>query len=161
MQTDAAINSGNSGGPLLNMKGEVIGINTAVHTQGQGIGFAIPINVAKEVLDELITTGGVSVPWVGVYQQNMNEKLANQLRIPDDKGVLILDVVENSPAAEAGLKPWDVIRRIGDRDIFSTDDVAEVIKKHSTGDELLITVMRDGEMLIIPVILGDMPAHLR
>ena len=161
MQTDAAINSGNSGGPLLNMKGEVIGINTAVHTQGQGIGFAIPINVAKEVLDELITTGGVSVPWVGVYQQNMNEKLANQLRIPDDKGVLILDVVENSPATEAGLRPWDVIRRIGDRDIFSTDDVAEVIKKHSTGDELLITVMRDGEMLIIPVILGDMPAHLR
>ncbi len=161
MQTDAAINSGNSGGPLLNMKGEVIGINTAVHSQAQGIGFAIPINVAKEVLDELITTGGVSVPWMGVYQQTMNEQLASQLRIPDNKGVLIVDVVEGSPAAEAGLKPWDVIRRIEGRDIFSTDDVAEEIRKYNPGDEIMVTIMRQGEVMIIPIILGDMPAHLR
>lgn len=161
MQTDAAINSGNSGGPLLNIKGEVIGINTAVHSQGQGIGFAIPINVAKDVLDELITTGGVSQAWIGIYQQNLTENTANQLRLPDNKGVLVLDVIQDSPAAEAGLQPWDVIRRIGDQDIFSIDDVAAVISQHEIGDEILITIMRQDEMLLIPVTLGNRPDHLR
>lgn len=161
MQTDAAINRGNSGGPLLNIKGEVIGINTAVHAQAQGIGFAIPINVAKEVLDELITTGGVSVPWLGIWYQNIDENIARQLRLPDDKGVLIVDVIKGSPAEEAGLKPWDVIRRIGDRDVFTTDDVADEISKHKTGDQLLLTVLRSGRTLIIEVTLGNKPASLR
>jgi len=161
MQTDAAINSGNSGGPLLNMAGEVIGINTAVHSSGQGIGFAIPINVAKDVLEELITTGGVSQPWIGVYHQNLSEQTASQLRLPDKKGVLILDVIQGSPAEEAGLQAWDVLRRIGERDVYSTDDVAEEIAKHSTGDEIMLTIWRQGEMRLIPLTLGDKPAHLR
>ncbi|HBN95440.1 MAG TPA: peptidase S1, partial [Firmicutes bacterium] len=161
MQTDAAINSGNSGGPLLNMKGEVIGINTAVHAGAQGIGFAIPINVAKDVLDEMIATGGVSQPWIGIYQQNLTESIASQLRLPDEKGVLIVDVVENSPASEAGLQAWDVLRRIGDRDVFSTSDVGEEMAKYTTGDEIMVTIMRQGEMLLIPITLGDKPAHLR
>lgn len=161
MQTDAAINRGNSGGPLLNIKGEVIGINTAVHSQAQGIGFAIPINVAKEVLDELITTGGVSKPWLGIYYQNVTPTYAQQLRLPDEKGVLVMDIVQNSPAEEAGLKAWDVIRRFGDRDVFTTDDVAEEVAKHQAGDEVLVTVMRQGEMLILPVTLGNKPDHLR
>ncbi|HKM42673.1 MAG TPA: trypsin-like peptidase domain-containing protein [Limnochordia bacterium] len=164
MQTDAAINSGNSGGPLLNMKGEVIGINTAVHASAQGIGFAIPINVAKDVLEELMTTGSVRLPnqpWIGVYHQNLTEQTAEQLRLPDSKGVLVLDVIQNSPAAEAGLKAWDVIRRIEDQDVFSTADIAEEIAKYETGDEIILTVMRQGEVLLIPITLGDMPAHLR
>lgn len=161
MQTDAAINRGNSGGPLLNIKGEVIGINTAVHAQAQGIGFAIPINVAKEVLDELITTGGVSMPWLGIYYQGITESLAKQLNLPDQKGVVVMDVVQGSPAEEAGLQAWDVIRRIGQRDIFSQDDVKEEISKHQTGDEILLTIMRQGQMQMITVTLGNMPAHLR
>lgn len=164
MQTDAAINSGNSGGPLLNMQGEVIGINTAIHSQGQGIGFAIPINVANDVLEELITTGSVSLPskaWIGVYHQNLTENIASQLRLPDEKGVLIVDVIQDSPAATAGLQPWDIVRRFGDRDIFSTSDVAEELAKYSPGDEVLLTIMRQGEISLIPVILGDMPAYLR
>ncbi|HBG00078.1 MAG TPA: peptidase S1, partial [Firmicutes bacterium] len=148
MQTDAAINSGNSGGPLLNIKGEVIGINAAVHAGAQGIGFAIPINVVKDVLDELITTGKVSVPWIGIYHQNLTESTAAQLRLPDQKGVLITDIVQDSPAEEAGLKAWDVIRRINDRDVFSTSDVADELAKHKSGDEILITVMRRGEVLL-------------
>src|SRR5690606_9902366 len=99
MQTDAAINRGNSGGPLLNIEGEVIGINTAVHSQAQGIGFAIPINVAKDVLDELIETGGVKHelpprPYLGIYYQALNETLAKQLKMPDEKGIIISDVAK-------------------------------------------------------------------
>ncbi len=117
MQTDAAINRGNSGGPLLNVKGEVIGINTAVHASAQGIGFAIPINVAKEVLDDLINIGSVQRTWLGISMQNLTENLAKQLRIPDDKGIVVVDVFGGSPADEAGIKPWDLIRRVGERDI--------------------------------------------
>ncbi len=164
MQTDAAINSGNSGGPLLNMNGEVIGINTAVHSQAQGIGFAIPINVAKDVLDELITTGSVSLPartWLGVYHQDLTESVAGQLRLPDGKGVLIVDVIQNSPAAKAGLQPWDVVRRFGDRDVFATSDVVEELAKYNPGDEILLTILRQGEIILVPITLGDMPEHLR
>ncbi len=161
MQTDAAINSGNSGGPLLNMKGEVIGINTAIHSQAQGIGFAIPINVAKDVLEELITTGSVSMPWMGIYPDNITESIASQLRLPDTKGVLVPDVVENSPAAEAGLQAWDIIRRIGEQDVFSTDDVAKEVAEYSIGDEVMVTIWRQGKMLLIPITIGDKPAHLR
>lgn len=161
MQTDAAINQGNSGGPLLNIKGEVIGINTAVHAQAQGIGFAIPINVAKEVLDELITTGGVSKTWLGIYHRDITSTLAQQLRLPDEKGVVVMDIVQGSPAEEAGLMAWDVIRRINDRDVFSSEDLLEELSELEPGDEILITVLRGGEMLIANVTLGNMPSHLR
>ncbi|NLJ81436.1 MAG: trypsin-like serine protease [Firmicutes bacterium] len=166
MQTDAAINRGNSGGPLLNIKGEVIGINTAVHSQAQGIGFAIPINVAKEVLDELIETGGVDhklepLPWLGIWYQNLTDSLAGQLQIPDEKGVIVSDVIKGSPAEKGGLQPWDVIRRIGNRDIFDTSDVAEEISKHEPGDEILITVYRGGQVQLLTIVLGDKPANLR
>ena len=161
MQTDAAINRGNSGGPLLNIKGEVIGINTAVHSQAQGIGFAIPINVVKEVLDDLINKGGVQKAWVGIYYGELTDSIANQLRLPDNKGVIVSDVVKDSPAAEAGLQAWDVIRRINDKDIFTLNDVADEIEKHEPGDEILVTVYRAGEMHLLPVTLGNMPGHLR
>ncbi len=166
MQTDAAINRGNSGGPLLNIEGEVIGINTAVHSQAQGIGFAIPINVAKDVLDELIETGGVKHelpprPYLGIYYQALNETLAKQLKMPDEKGIIISDVAKGSPAEEAGVEPWDVIRRIGDRDIFEIDDVKDEISKYEPGDELLLTIFRDGQVQLLTITVGNMPEELR
>lgn len=166
MQTDASINPGNSGGPLLNVEGKVIGINTAVHATAQGIGFAIPINVAKDVLEELIETGGVKHelpprPWIGIYYRAITEDLAKQLRLPDTKGVLVLDVISGSPADEAGLRPWDVIRRINDKDIFTTEDVAEAMTGLEPGDEILVTISRGGVADLVTITLGNMPAELR
>ncbi len=161
MQTDAAINRGNSGGPLLNVKGEVIGINTAVHASAQGIGFAIPINVAKEVLDDLINIGSVQRTWLGISMQNLTESLAQQLRIPDDKGIVVADVFRGSPADEAGIKPWDLIRRINEREIFDVEELKEEITKRQPGDEVLLTVFRQGKVLLLPVTLGNEPAGLR
>src|SRR5690554_6689765 len=161
MQTDAAINSGNSGGPLLNMKGEVIGINTAVHSQAQGIGFAIPINVAKEVLEDLINIGSVQRTWLGISMRNLTESLAAQLRLPDTKGILAVDVFDDSPAQKAGIQPWDLIRRIDDRDIYDVEELKEEITKRDPGDELLLTIYRRGEMLLLTVTLGNEPPGLR
>lgn len=164
MQTDAAINSGNSGGPLLNIEGQVVGINTAVHAQAQGIGFAIPVNVAKDVLDELITTGGVKLPprpWVGIWYDQLNEELAARLRIKDTKGIVVADVIHNSPAMEAGLQPLDVIRRVDNADVTTTTDFSDVVSKKKPGDEILLTVIRQGQSHFITVTLGDMPEELR
>ena len=166
MQTDAAINRGNSGGPLLNIRGEVIGINTAVHAQAQGIGFAIPINVAKDVLDELIETGGVKhdLPeraWLGIWYNRITEDLAEYLNLPDRKGVVIADVLSGSPAHEAGLRAFDVIRRIDDVDITEEQDLANLIRDRSPGDEIMLTILREGQTEFVRVVLGDMPANMR
>ncbi len=166
MQTDAAINQGNSGGPLLNIQGEIIGINTAVHARAQGIGFAIPINMAKEVLDELIETGRVDhqLPdraWVGVWYLNVTEDIAERLDLPDTKGIIISDVIQGSPAQEAGLRAMDVVRRIEDVDIHSTEDFANAIVESSPGDEVLLSIIRGGEPMFITVTLGNMPAERR
>ncbi|NLY10116.1 MAG: PDZ domain-containing protein [Firmicutes bacterium] len=157
MQTDAAINRGNSGGPLLDITGKVIGINTAVHAQAQGIGFAIPINVAKEVLQQLIETGGVQRPWLGVYPLTLTPELANSLRIPNDKGVLISDIIADSPAEKAGIKPWDVIRRVDNNDVTSQEEFLELIGKKAPGDQVLLTVLRDGQVHLITVTLENRP----
>ena len=122
--------------------------------------------MAKDVLEELIETGGVKheLPpkaWLGIYNREITEDLARQLRLLDTKGVLVLDVISGSPAEAAGLKPWDVIRRIDDRDIFTTADVAEAIAELQPGDEILVTVSRGGVADLFTVTLGDMPAELR
>lgn len=163
MQTDAAINQGNSGGPLLNLRGEVIGINTAVHARAQGIGFAIPINVATEVLDELIATGRVAHQrpthaWVGVWYVNVTEDLADRLNLTDTKGVVIFDVIQESPAQRAGLRAMDVVRRVEDVDIHSRDDFTKAIAGSSPGDELLLSIIRDGEPMFITLTLDQTPA---
>ena len=164
MQIDAAINSGNSGGPLLNIKGEVIGINTAVHAEAQGIGFAIPINVAKEVLEELIETGGVALPpepWLGIYYGSVTDDIRDYFSLPDARGVFISRVVAGSPAAEAGIQPGDVILRINQREIVEQDDLAEVIAECKVGDTIMLYLIRNGDSLLLPVTLGDKPQELR
>jgi len=161
MQIDAAINSGNSGGPLLNIEGEVIGINTAVHTEAQGIGFAIPINVAKEVLEDLINIGEVQIAWLGVYPDKIDETIMRRYRLPDTKGAFITDTIVGSPAAEAGLKAGDVIRRLDDHDIYTPNDLVEVLKKYKPGDTVVLTILRNNRTLLISVTLGNMPQSLR
>src|SRR5690606_15957071 len=113
MQTDAAINPGNSGGPLLNLQGEVIGINTAVSTRGQGIGFAIPINEAKRVLDDLTHRGMVIRPLVGIRYLSVDEAVVERLGLPVDHGSLIVDVVPQTAADKAGLRVYDVVTQVG------------------------------------------------
>ena len=164
MQTDAAINSGNSGGPLLNLEGKVIGINTAVHAQAQGIGFAIPINVAKEVLQELIETGEVKLPpkpWLGVWFTEITDEIAKQLRLPDTKGVVITDVINGGPAHQGGIRSRDIIRRCDDIDIQSSNDLTSAVAQYKPGDEVVITVLRDGRTLLLTITIGDTPEELR
>ncbi|HPZ30049.1 MAG TPA: trypsin-like peptidase domain-containing protein [Limnochordia bacterium] len=161
MQTDAAINSGNSGGPLLNIKGEVIGINAAVHAQAQGIGFAIPINVAKEVLQELIETGSVQRAWLGIEYLVITDDIQRYYRLPDKKGVIVAEVHDGTPAAEAGIRAGDVIRRINDTDILTKDDLANAISQHKPGDEVMLTIYRRGQTLMVLVTLGNRPAEYR
>lgn len=166
MQTDAAINRGNSGGPLLNIAGEVIGINTAVHAQAQGIGFAIPVNVAKDVLDELIETGGVEhhLPpraWLGVWYLDVTPDIAERIGLPDTKGIIITDIIQGSPAQEAGLRSMDVVRRLDDVDIHAIEDFAGAIANREPGDEILLNILRDGQPMFITATLGNVPPQHR
>ena len=142
MQTDAAINPGNSGGPLLNLRGEVIGINTAVRADSQGIGFAIPINVAKEVVEDLVTKGAVQRPFIGISYGPITEEIAEYLKLPKAEGVMIMEVIQGSAASKAGLQPWDIIRKIEDQEIKTVDDVLKVTQKMKIGDKLRFIVDR-------------------
>ena len=155
LQTDAAINPGNSGGPLVNIMGEVIGINTAVNTQGQNIGFAIPINAAKQVLNDLIRRGGVVGPYLGVQVSDLDRRLAAYLGLNDTRGALVEEVVANSPAARAGLRAYDVIRRLGRTDINDAQHLISELQKHKPGDRVPVQIWRDGRLLTVLVELGE------
>jgi len=157
MQTDAAINPGNSGGPLINLKGEAIGINTAVSTQGQGIGFAIPINAAKEVLDDLINRGMVVRPFIGIRYTSLDESIARQLGLSVTQGVIVLEVIPGTAAERAGLRVYDVITEVGRQPITGMEDFAKVIQGMKVGDILLFTVIRDGRQIVVPVEVGQRP----
>lgn len=167
MQTDAAINPGNSGGPLLNIKGEVIGINTAVNAQAQGIGFAIPINEVKEVLQQLINTGSVQRPkmaWVGITMQEVTERVQEYYNLPDTNGVVISQIVQNSPAHKAGLQVYDVIRKVNNVEVKDPNHFADLVREHQPGDRLmLVVVRRTGSQvgtLFIGLELGEWPDWL-
>ncbi len=117
--------------------------------------------MAKEVLDDLINIGSVQRTWLGISMRNLTESLAAQLRLPDTKGILVVDVFDDSPAQKAGIQPWDLIRRIDDRDIYDVEELKEEITKRDPGDELLLTIYRRGEMLLLTVTLGNEPPALR
>jgi serine protease Do len=155
LQTDASINPGNSGGPLLNLKGEVIGINTAINSQGQGLGFAIPINTVQEVLDDLIKNGKVSRPWLGVGIQDLNEELANYFGIDFDEGVIIAQVYEGSPAAQAELKQGDVIVEVDGKKIKNTEELIEIISKSKIGEIKKLLIWRDGSLMPVRVKIAE------
>lgn len=164
MQTDAAINPGNSGGPLVNIRGEVVGINTAVNAQAQGIGFAIPINTALEVKDQLITEGRIvreqdDGPFLGVELSPIDERIAQALGLREATGTVIVGIVPGTAAQKAGLRVYDVIQRFDDIEIESPDTLIEAINAKEPGDEALMVIWREGRKLAVPIVLGQRPLN--
>ncbi|MDD4171929.1 MAG: trypsin-like peptidase domain-containing protein, partial [Syntrophomonas sp.] len=144
IQTDAAINPGNSGGPLLNTNGEVIGINTAVNSEAQGIGFAISVNTAREIINELIQTGKVTRPYIGVWLQPMDENFAAQYNLPNT-GVIVANVIAGGPAEKAGLKINDVIVSLNDTNINNYEQLQDFLKTRQVGEKVMVKVIRAGK----------------
>ncbi|MGV8123671.1 MAG: S1C family serine protease [Candidatus Xenobiia bacterium LiM19] len=157
LQTDAAINPGNSGGPLVNVKGEVIGINTAIVPYAQGIGFAIPINTAKNVMEQLLSKGKVSRPFIGIYMQDVNAQLAQYLNLPMTEGAIIVDVMPGSPADVARLQKKDVVTEIGGKQIKTSEDVRKYLHSVKIGDAVPLTVWRDGKTDKITIKVVEAP----
>jgi serine protease Do len=145
LQTDASINPGNSGGPLLNMEGDVIGINTAIIASGQGIGFAIPINMAKGIIDQLKAHGEVVRGWLGVQIQDLTDPLRNYLNAKDAKGALVLDVMKGDPADRAGIRARDIITEVNGKPIDSVHDLTRIIANIPVGSTAIIKALRDGK----------------
>jgi Do/DeqQ family serine protease len=156
IQTDAAINPGNSGGPLLDIHGRVIGINTVIvnPTQGVNLGFAIPINLAKRFAYSLIEDGSYEKAYLGVYYGDVNESLQKALGLKVDKGAYVNDVVKGSAADKAGIKAGDVITKIGKNEIEDGAELASVLRTYQAGEEVTITVNRNGKNLELEVELG-------
>ena len=165
IQTDAAINPGNSGGPLLNAKGEVIGINTAIRADAQGLGFAIPIETAQRIADQLFAQGKADHPYLGIHMVNLTPETKAQInQQPDldlsitlEEGVLIVKVVPNSPAAKAGLKVGDTILKVGDRIVNNSLQVQDRVESSEIGKSLSLEIMRNGKPRVISVKPGVFP----
>ncbi len=161
IQTDAAINPGNSGGPLLDARGRVIGINTAINAQANTIGFAVPMNLAKEILPQLRSHGSVTRGWLGVGLQPISPELADALALGSRDGALVAEVVPGSPAAEAGLERGDVIVRYGSRSVAQPRDLSRAVATTAIGEKVEVEVVRDGgrETLVVRVGQQQDPAQ--
>lgn len=156
IQTDASINPGNSGGPLVNLRGEVIGVNTAIDARAQGIGFAIPIDEVKPLIKQLEETGMVTRGFLGVQMQSMNPYFAKEMGLPTETlGALIADVVPNSAAERAGIKPYDVITKFNSYDVKSAGDLSRAVSRAKIGSTSTIVVLRDGKSTTLNAKLGQ------
>jgi serine protease Do len=169
IQTDAAINPGNSGGALVNVRGQVIGINTAIISGNSGpggegsfvgIGFAIPSNTAKHVMEDLIKTGKVSRGFLGVGIGNLDEGLAKQFKIPDTSGALVQDVTPGGPADKAGIKNGDVVRKLNGQTVESREQLTAMVTDMNPGAEVKLDIIRDGQPMTIHLTLGERPSNL-
>ncbi|MGB3491992.1 MAG: HhoA/HhoB/HtrA family serine endopeptidase [Elainellaceae cyanobacterium] len=157
IQTDAAINPGNSGGPLLDDRGRVIGINTAIRANAQGLGFAIPIETAARIADQLFADGEVEHPYIGIQMIDLTPETKNQLsqdnslgfRIGEESGVLIMQVMEGTPAEAAGLQRGDVIRKVNGNEVATASEVQEEVERSRIGDLLEVEIIRAGETVMI------------
>ena len=155
IQTDAAINPGNSGGPLVNIKGEVIGINTAILAEGQGLGFAIPINLAKWVADQLIEKGKVVRGWLGVVIQDITPEMAESLGVKE--GVIIAQIMPGSPADKGGLRVGDIVVEIDGQRVGEVRELQFKIMRTPPGKEINMKVIREGKEIGLRVKVGEMP----
>ena len=154
IQTDAAINPGNSGGPLINAAGEAIGVNAAVSAQGQGIGFAVPINVAREILGPLRTTGRVSRGYLGIQLQELDPDLQRMMGLQEPHGAVVLDVIDGGAGAAAGLRRYDVVTHVGGRPVEDGDQLVRTIAARPPGTSVALSVFRDGRRLEIHCLQG-------
>lgn len=158
IQTDASINPGNSGGPLFNINGEVVGINTAIINQGQGIGFAIPINMALELLPQL-KKGKVIRGWLGIVIQEVTPELAEFFGLSSARGALITNIESGSPADKAGLKKEDIILEFDGKKIENMKDLPLIVAKTPVGEEVKVNILRDGKTMEMKLTVGEMPTE--
>jgi serine protease Do len=156
IQTDASINPGNSGGPLFNLKGEVIGINTAINPNGRGIGFAIPADALKDVLGQLISTGKVARGWLGVAIQPVDATLGKALGTGGAKGALVAEVVPRGPAERAGVKPGDVIVSLDGAPVPSSEDLPRIVARHAPGSQSKLEILRNGKREVVQLTLEEL-----
>ena len=155
IQTDASINPGNSGGPLFNMEGKVIGINTAIVAQGQGIGFAIPINMAKSIMADLKTKGKVTRGWMGISVQDISDDIAKNLNHKNKSGALVSDVFKGDPADKAGIKVGDIITEINGKSIKDTHELLLTIATLQVGQKMNVKAIRDGREMTFQVTVAE------
>jgi Do/DeqQ family serine protease len=160
IQTDASINPGNSGGPLINIDGEVVGINAMIIQPGTGIGFAIPINMAKQILNDLIKQGKVVRPWLGISVQDLTSEIAEQFQVKEKEGVIVAQVHPGTGADKAGLTSGDIIKSVDDKAIKNTNELIKEIQKKKVGNKTKLNVVRDGKPISIEVTLTAMPDKL-
>jgi S1-C subfamily serine protease len=181
IQTDAAINPGNSGGPLLNAKGEMIGVNTAIQPNAGGgsigIGFAVPVDIAKRIIPEILSKGYVSRPWLGISTYPLNRNIARAFQLPSTEGIIVGEVYRSSGAAAAGLRPaviretvyggvslqqlGDVIVSVGGRKVANTDDLQNALQDKKPGETVEVEVLRQGSRVSLPVRLSERPVGER
>ncbi|MDH4179696.1 MAG: trypsin-like peptidase domain-containing protein [Armatimonadota bacterium] len=158
LQTDASINPGNSGGALVDLDGRVVGMPTAVIPYAQGMGFAVSIDIAKEVAERLIETG--TMPWLGIDHRPLLPQEAKQLGLPEGKGSMIFGVAPRGPAAEAGLWPGDLIISIGEEPTDTSSALSKAIRSHNAGEHVDVTIIREGRETTVGVTLGGVPSDL-
>ncbi len=161
IQTDASINPGNSGGPLLNLEGKLIGINTAIYQKAQGIGFAIPIDRVKLIVEELIQVGEVRIPWLGIEIQPLTPQLKDYFHIQgQDMGVLISDILKDSPAAKGGVKRGDILLVLGGIPVGSVAEYRGALNEFTVGERLDLRILRAGQELTKSIEPIPFPLHL-
>lgn len=157
IQTDASINPGNSGGPLINIDGEVIGINAMIIQPGTGIGFAIPINMAKQILNDLIKQGKVVRPWLGISAQDLTPEMIEHFKVKEKEGVLVGQVHPGTGAEKAGLASGDIIRSVDDKVTKNVNELVKEIQKKKVGQKVKLSILRDGKEMTIEVVTTAMP----
>jgi serine protease Do len=157
IQTDASINPGNSGGPLLNIDGEVVGINAMIIQPGTGIGFAIPINMAKQILNDLIKEGKVVRPWLGISVQDLTPEMMEYFKVKEKEGVLVGQVYPGTGAEKAGLTSGDIIKSVDDKAIKNANELVKEIQKKKVGQKIKLNLLRDGKAMTIEVTTSSMP----
>jgi serine protease Do len=156
IQTDTSINPGNSGGPLFNLRGEVVGINTAINPRAQGIGFATPVDALKDILPQLLKTGHVARGRIGALVQPVDATMAKALGLQRSRGALVAEVEAGGPAARSGVKAGDIIVRVDDKDVAHSSDLPRIVARHTPGTKVKVVALRDGAEKTFEITLDEL-----